>query len=67
MKKYGKYYRASVHLDDKEYNQFIKSGLGVKKIFKAMLDALCPPNTMDESVGDGKNKSAIVLNVEEEI
>lgn len=42
MKKYGKYYRAGLSLNDQEYEQFIKSGMGIKKIFKAMLDALVP-------------------------
>lgn len=54
MKKYGKYYRVGLSLNDREYEQFKQSGMGVKKIFKAMLDALVPiekllpPNTMHE-------------------
>jgi hypothetical protein len=67
MKKYGKYYKTTVSLDEKEHQQFIKSGFGIKKIVKTMLDALVPPDTIEETHGDGKNKSGIMRNFEEEV
>ncbi len=33
----------SIKLSDEEQEQFERTGLGVKKIFKAMLDVLSPP------------------------
>lgn len=61
-----RYNAHSLQLSDAEeakLNAVKKStGFGVKKIFMAMVEALLPK---DDSIGDGKNKSAIVLNVEE--
>ena len=59
------YHHHSLALTDEEEAEFKKTGLGVKKIFMAMIKSL---NTLkiDESIGDGENKSAIMLNIEEE-
>ena len=65
MKKYGKYYKTTVSLTDEEHNRFLKSGLGVTKIFKSMLDALVPKDTIEETQGDGVNKSGIMRNCDE--
>ena len=37
-----KYKRYSLALNEEEEKKFRSTGMGVKKIFKAMLDALCP-------------------------
>jgi len=61
------YKRHSIALNPDEQKQYeeIKKrlGYGQKKIFMAMITALKP---IDETQGDGKNKSAIVLNINEE-
>lgn len=62
-----KYNRYSLALNDTEEKQFRKTGMGIKKIFKAMLDAMCPPDSLHETMGDGVNKSSIMKNIEEEI
>ncbi len=70
----SKYTHHSLALTDEEQRKLDEvkksSGFGVKKIFMAMVEALLPANTMhelpDETIGDGKNKSAIILNVEED-
>ena len=48
VKKYGKYYRGSISLTDAEHDQFIKSGIGIKKMVKEMLNALVSPTEKKE-------------------
>lgn len=53
------YKRYSLALNEAEEKQFRKTGLGIKKIFKAILDALAP--VKEETIGDGVNKSSIMV------
>lgn len=64
----SKYTHHSLALNDKEEEEFKKTGLGVKKIFMAMVKSLNNINSTptEETQGDGKNKSSIMLNVEPE-
>lgn len=67
----SKYVHHSLALTEKEQVKLdaVKksTGFGVKKIFMAMVDALMPTRIgIDDTQGDGKNKSAIILNVPSE-
>ncbi len=63
------YTHHSLALTDEEQNKLNEvkksTGYGVKKIFMAMIEALLP-KVVDETKGDGVNKSAITLNLEED-
>lgn len=63
----SKYHIHSLALTNDEEERFLivknRDKIGIKKIFKTMLNALEPTKKIDDTIGDGKNKSAIVLNV----
>ncbi len=62
----SKYTHHSLALNDEEEAEYKKTGLGVKKIFMAMVRGLNIKSPTEETKVDGINKSAIMKNFEEE-
>lgn len=59
MKKYKRYCVALNDKENEKFNQVKIKGFGIKKIFMYGLD------TVEETQGDGINKSGIMKNIEE--